>query len=95
MSAFDRFSFSMALGMIGTDLYKSILNGEHHGAFQHFGNGWHFTVFIENVRITFADMVSNLMDIDCHAFSRESFKAMVCLSSKPINQQSPFMTVMA
>jgi hypothetical protein len=38
-------------------------------------------------------MVSNLMDTDCHALSREFFKAMVCLSTKLTNQPSPFMAV--
>jgi len=41
-------------------------------------------------------MVSNLMNTDRHALSREFFKAMVCLSIKPINQQHlPFVTVTA
>lgn len=35
LPGFDQMSFSLALGMIGTDLYNSILNGEQHGAFQH------------------------------------------------------------
>ena len=32
---FDQMSFSLALGMIGTDMYNSILSGEQHSAFQH------------------------------------------------------------
>lgn len=70
-------SFSLALEMIGTDMYNSILNGEQHGASQHFpGTADVLTIFIENVRIPCADMVSAFMDTVFHPFSRKSFKTL-------------------
>ena len=74
-SGFDRMSFSLALEMIGTDMYNSILNGEQHGASQHFtGTAGALTIFIENVRIPFADMISISLNTHFHFSSKKSFK---------------------
>ena len=72
-------SFSLAPGMIGMNVYNSILNDEQHGASQQLRNGRYFIIFIENVRIPFADHVSAIMDNEFHFSSREDFNTVVQL----------------